>query len=247
VLALSGVGFHDGAQVLASRIHAVLVRYASRFVGIQETRALLSRMEASFGDLVKEVLRTTPVASVAEVMRRLLDEGIPVRNTRLVLEALAQWGEKEQNVVLLAEYVRAALKRQICYRYANPLRVVAAYVLEREAEEVVRAAVRETAVGPYLVLDEEAAESFLAQVRHVMDRAISERSQPVILASMDIRRFVRGFLVRNGLDAAVVSYQDLAADFTVQPVGSIRLQAPADQAAWPEVDDRHDFDAVPAE
>jgi hypothetical protein len=39
----------------------------------------------------------------------------------------------------------------------------------------------------------------------------------------------------------------LGENFTVQPVGSIRLQAPADQAGWPEVDDRHDFDAVPAE
>jgi type III secretion protein V len=248
LLVASGVGFQDGGQVLASRIRAVLVRYASRFVGIQETRALLARLDGSFGDLVKETLRTTPVLSIADVLRRLLDEGIPVRNTRLVLEALAQWGEKEQNVVLLTEYVRAALKRQICFRYANPHRVVAAYLLEREAEDVVRAAVRETAVGPYLVLDESSAEALLLQVRHVLTHAVSERAPPVILASMDIRRFVRGFLIRNGLDMAVLSYQDLASDFTVQPVGSIRLKAVAtDHAAWIDPDARPERNAVPAE
>jgi len=231
VLSTAGIGFHDAVQVLATRLRSVLVRYASRFVGIQETRALLARAEGTLGDLVKEVLRTTPVPTVADVLRRLLDEGIPVRNIRLVLEALAQWGEKEQNVVLLAEYVRAALKRQICFRYANAHRIVAAYLLEREAEEVVRGAVRDTSVGPYLVLDESTAESLLLQVRHILTNAVSERAPPVVLASMDIRRFVRGFLVRNGLDMAVLSYQDLASDFTVQPVGSIRLRsASADDA-----------------
>ena len=247
VLAASGIGFHDALQVLALRVHAVLVRYAARFVGIQETRALLARVEGTMGDLVKEVLRITPVPTIADVLRRLLDEGIPVRNTRLVLEALTQWGEKEQNVVLLTEYVRAALRRQICFRYANPHRIVAAYLLEREAEEIVRDAVRETAVGPYLVLDD-TAESLLVQVRHVVSSAVSERTPPVILASMDIRRFVRGFLVRNGLDIPVLSYQELASDFTVQPVGSIRLRTAAmEQPSWMEVEGRHERTAVPAE
>jgi type III secretion protein V len=248
LLVASGIGFQDGSQVLASRIRSVLVRYASRFVGIQETRALLARVEGSFGDLVKEVLRTTSVPNIAEVLRRLLDEGISVRNTRLVLEAVAQWGEKEQNVVLLTEYVRAALKRQICFRYANPHRVVAAYLLERETEDVVRAAVRETAVGPYLVLDEGSAEALLLQVRQILSHAVSERAPPVILASMDIRRFVRGFLIRNGLDMAVLSYQDLATDFTVQPVGSIRLTAVAmENTSWIDPDARQERNAVPAE
>jgi type III secretion protein V len=32
--------------------------------------------------------------------------------------------------------------------------------------------------------------------------------------------------VRNGLDLAVLSYQDLAGDFMVQPVGSVSLNSP---------------------
>jgi type III secretion protein V len=247
LLEAAGIGYHDAVQVLASRTRSALVRYASRFVGIQETRALLARVEPTLGELVKEVLRTIPVPTVADVLRRLLDEGIPVRNTRLVLEALAQWGEKEQNVVLLAEYVRSALKRQICFRYANPHRVVAAYLLERETEEIVRGAVRETAVGPYLVLDETAAEALLLQVRHILANAASERYAPIILASMDIRRFVRGFLIRNGLDIAILSYQDLASDFTVQPVGSVRIGNGSTDCA-PRIDPeaRLERNAVPA-
>jgi type III secretion protein V len=233
----AGIGHLDAAGVIARQLRAVLTRYTGRFVGIQETRALLARMEAGYGDLVKEVLRSVPVPRVAEVLRRLLDEGIPMRNTRILLEALAEWGEREQNPVLLTEYVRSGLKRQICHRHANAHKVVAAYVLEREAEETIRGAVRDTAVGPYLVLEERASEALLAQMRRVQEAGqragAAEAGGPVLLASMDIRRFVRGFLSRNGVDTPVLSYQDLADEFSVQPVGSINLSraaaAPRDQ------------------
>ena len=55
-------------------------------------------------------MRTTPYRGWPDVLRRLVDEGVSVRNPRLVLEALAEWGEREANVVILTEYVRAALE-----------------------------------------------------------------------------------------------------------------------------------------
>jgi type III secretion protein V len=222
-LSAAGIGYQDCTDVIAARAREVLARNAARFIGIQETRALLTRLESRYGDLVKEVMRTTPVQRVADVLRRLVDEGVSVRNPRLVLEALAEWGERESNVVLLTEYVRAALKRQICHKYANAHRIVPAYLIERAAEDSIRGAVRDTAVGPYLVLDDKVSEGLLDRVRRIGTNPHSDRNRPVILTSMDIRRFVRGFLIRNGLDIPVLSYQELASDFTIQPVGTIGL------------------------
>ena len=222
-LSAAGIGFQDCTDVIAAQTREVLARNAARFIGIQETRALLTRLEGRYGDLVKEVMRTTPVQRMAEVLRRLVDEGVSVRNPRLVLEALAEWGERESNVVLLVEYVRAALKRQICHKYANAHRIVPAYLIERAAEDSIRGAVRDTAVGPYLVLEDKVSEGLLDRVRRIGANAHSDRNRAVILTSMDIRRFVRGFLIRNGLDIPVLSYQELASDFTIQPVGTIGL------------------------
>ncbi len=219
----AGIGHQTGGEAIASGVRDVLFRHVARFVGIQETKALLSKYESRYGELVREALKHTSVQKIADILRRLLDEGVSVRNMRVVLESLAEWGEKESNVVLLAEYVRSGLKRQICHRYANDHRVVGAYVLERATEEILRAAVRDTAVGPYLVLDEKNGERFLAAARRIAELPKDESRPPVMLASMDIRRFVRGFLIRNGLDIPVLSYQDLAVEFTIQPVGTLTL------------------------
>ncbi|UVC15252.1 type III secretion system export apparatus subunit SctV [Mesorhizobium onobrychidis] len=223
--ALKGAGItHYGpGEFLALRVHAALTRFAPRLIGIQETRQLLGRMEQDYSDLVKEVLRTTPIPRIADVLRRLLDEGIPIRHTRLLLEALAEWSEREQNVALLTEYVRSGLKRQICHRYANREGVVHALVVERESEDVMRSAVRDSAAGPYLVLEDRQSEALLSQMRQIHSNAAPGQTRPVVLTSMDIRRFVRGFFTRNGIDLAVLSYQELASDFTIKPAGSVKL------------------------
>ncbi|MGY8678343.1 type III secretion system export apparatus subunit SctV [Bradyrhizobium sp. UFLA05-153] len=236
-LKAAGIGHHRPSEILALRVHSVLTRYAQRLVGIQETRQLLSRMEQEYADLVKEVLRTTPIPRIADVLRRLLDEGIPIRSTRLLLEALAEWSEREQNVALLTEYVRSGLRRQICHRHANAKRVVPAFIIERESEDIVRSAVRDTAVGPYLVLEDRQSEMLLAQMRQIHSSIAPGQTHPVVLVSMDIRRFVRGFLTRNAIDLAVLSYQELASDFTIQPVGSIKLAAAPHKTPSKEIRD----------
>ncbi|MFP3701347.1 FHIPEP family type III secretion protein, partial [Burkholderia sp. SIMBA_013] len=82
----------------------VLKKYSSDFIGIQETRFLLTAMEDRFPDLVKEALRVMPVQKIAEILQRLVSEDISVRNLRAVLEALIEWGQKEKDSVLLTEY-----------------------------------------------------------------------------------------------------------------------------------------------
>ncbi|MBB4189014.1 type III secretion protein V [Sinorhizobium terangae] len=230
----AGIRHHQSSEFLALRVHATLTRYAPRLVGIQETRQLLGRMEPDYADLVKEVLRTTPIPRIADVLRRLLDDGIPIRNTRLVLEALAEWSEREQNVTLLTEHVRSGMKRQICHHYASADGMVLALIIEREAEGVIRSAIRESASGPNLVLEDRQSDMLLAQMRQAQSDVVPGEKRPVVLASADIRRFVRGFLTRNGIDLPVLSYQDLASDFTIQPAGLVKLTAESNDGASEE-------------
>jgi type III secretion protein V len=231
----AGIGFNDPAQVLATRVREVLRRHAPGFVGIQETKALMAQMEREYADLVREVARLLPVQKIAELLRRLLEEGVSLRNMRLILEALAEWGERESRVLLLTEYVRTALSRQICNQYANEQKVLLAIVLEQDAEQAVRDALRETQVGVYLALDGETSDRLVSAVRQHLGAA-PERSTPVLVASLDVRRYVRGLLVKNGIDIAVLSYQELSPDFPVQPIGSVGLAAGIETAASPQLE-----------
>lgn len=221
----AGIRYLSPAEALAKAVGQMLTRYAVQFIGIQETREILAVAENEFGELVKEVQKIGSLQKLAEILRRLVEEGVPIRNRRLIFEALVEWGQREQDVVLLVEYVRMALGRQICFRAADRNRVIATFVLERQVEEMLRAAIRQTAVGAFLSISEDATRPVIEQLRMSLEAADPE-AKPVVLAPMDVRRHVRNLLVRSEIDMAVLSYQELAPEFSVQPLATIYLQIP---------------------
>ena len=219
-LSNAGVAFALPAQILAKCLIQMLYRRAGSFVGIQETRKLLTKIQANYADLVKEAEKIAPLQKLAEILRRLVDENVPVRNMRAILEAVVEWGQREQNVVLLVEYVRVALGRQICFRCADRDRVIAAYMLERSVEDMLRSAQRQTAAGTYMNLTEEATQPLINEIARALAEAAPD-AKPVVLASMDVRRVTRHLLTRSNIYVPVMSYQELAPEFNVQPLGSL--------------------------
>jgi type III secretion protein V len=215
-LAAAGIEALAPAQVLAKWLSHILLRYATQFIGIQETREILLRTEKDYPELIKEVHKITTLQKIAEILRRLLDENVPVGNLRLILEALVEWGPREQDTILLVEHVRVALRRQICFRCADHNRVIVAYMLERSVEETLRSAVRSTAAGAFLNIPDAAARPIVERIKQAV--AAAPDKLPVVLTSMDVRRHVRSLLVRNDLDATVLSYQELAPEFSVEPL-----------------------------
>ena len=219
----ASVTFMEPAAVLSYHIAHVLRRYAEEFIGIQETRFLLSRMEDRFPELVKEVQRVVPLQKIAEILQRLVSEGVSVRNMRAILTALIDWGQKEKDTVLLTEYVRGALKRQICYRHSSEFNIIPAYVVTPELEDTVRNAIRQTSSGSYLALDPRTTRQIVDRVRKAMGDVARQPRKPVLLTSMDIRRYMRKITEAECEDLPVLSYQELTAEITVQPLAKVSL------------------------
>lgn len=232
LLAAAGVGHAEAADVVAAAAEATLRRATGQFVGIQETRGMLARMEGEWGELVRAALGVVPVQRMAELFRRLLDDGISLRNLRGLLEGMAEQGAREQDPAALAEAMRAGLRRQICQQNADGARVIAAFIIESEAEAVIRASVRQTAAGATLALPDGTARALTARVR--AEAAASRGPGPVVVTALDVRRHVRSLLVNNGLEIPVLSFHDLLPDYTVQPLAVIRVPDPA-QAGPPQL------------
>ncbi|OZI33094.1 EscV/YscV/HrcV family type III secretion system export apparatus protein [Bordetella genomosp. 1] len=222
-LSAAGIPYLDAHQVLTWHLAFVLKKYSSDFIGIQETRFLLSAMEDRYPDLVKEALRVMPVQKVAEIMQRLVSEDISVRNLRTVLEALIEWGQKEKDSVLLTEYVRVSLKRHISYKYSSGQNILPAYLLAPNVEETVRGAVRQTSAGSYLALDPNVSKRLLENIKRTVGDLSAAARKPVLLTSMDIRRYLRKMIEQDLYDLPVLSYQELTQEINVQPLARVDL------------------------
>ncbi|OZI20032.1 EscV/YscV/HrcV family type III secretion system export apparatus protein [Bordetella genomosp. 9] len=219
----AGVPYLLPHQVPNWHLSIVLRKHAAQFIGIQETRQLLTAMEENFGELVKEAHRVMPIQKIAEILQRLISEDISIRDMRSVLEALVEWAQKEKDIVLLTEYVRMALKRYISHKYSNGQNFLPSYLLAPDVEDVVRDAIRQTAGGSYLALDPEKSQALLDSIRRTVGPLETTVARPVILTSMDIRRYVRKLIEQDLYQLPVLSYQELVPEINVQPLARVDL------------------------
>jgi type III secretion protein V len=219
----AGMTFLSASQVLTYHLSFLLKRHAGDFLGMQETRYLLTNMESRFAELVREVQRVIPVQKVAEILQRMVQEQISIRNLRQILESLIDWGQKEKDSVLLTEYVRIALRRQISYQYGAGMNVLPAYLMDPAVEETIRGAIRMTSSGSFLSLPPETTQQIAAATRKEVGELPDVPPRPVLLTSMDIRRFVRKMIEQEFYELPVLSYQELTQEISVQPLGRISI------------------------
>ncbi len=222
-LTRAGVPFLEPTQLLSYHIAQVLKKYAAEFVGIQEARALMADMEARFPDLAKEVQRVMPIHKIAEIFQRLVSEEISIRNMRTVCEALIEWGQKEKDSVLLTEYVRMALKRHISHKFSSGQNALPAYLLAPAVEDAVRGAIRQTSAGSYLALDPQLSKKLVDGVKKTVGDLSTSLHRPVLLTSMDIRRYMRKMVEQDIYELAVLSYQELTTEINIQPLARIEM------------------------
>ena len=219
----ANIAFLDIAQILSCHLSYVLKRYAADFVGIQETRFLLENMEKQYSEIVREVQRVLPVQKIAEVFQRLVQEEISIRNLRAILQALIDWGQKEKEPVLLTEYCRGALKRYISYKYSGGQNILSVYLLQPEVEEIMRKAIRQTSAGSYLALEPKIAKQLQESIKKQVGDISKLPHKPVLLTSMDLRRYTRKLIEQELYDLPVLSHQELTEEITLQPLGRIGL------------------------
>jgi type III secretion protein V len=210
-------------QVLTYHLSVILKRYAGDFIGLQETKYLLEKMEAEFPEVVREVQRVLPVPKIAEVLQRLVQEDVSIRNLRTIFQALIDWGQKEKEAVLLTEYVRSNLRRYISYKFSRGQNMIAAYLLEPDVEEKIRKAIRQTSSGAYLALDPVSVKKLLQSVRKEVGNLWESNQRPVLLTSMDVRRYTRKLVEQEFYDLPVLSHQELTEEITIQPLGRISM------------------------
>jgi type III secretion protein V len=208
------------AQAVGEHLLRLLRRHGHEFLGIDETQALLDSLARVQPALVREVVpKLVPPALLAEVLRRLLEEGISVRPLREILGALAARAP-ERDPVALTEHVRAALRRQITARHAQPGQPLAVYLLDPMIEDTLRESVHRGASGSYLALEPALSRDIVGAVGRAL---AADGRHDVILTGADLRRHVRRLVEAEHPQLAVLSYEELAPEVQLRPLGHIKV------------------------
>jgi len=200
----------DPPRRALAEVRSALRRSAHLLVGVQEVQSLLDEAEASAPALVREVARQVPSPTIAESLRRLLEEGVSVVPLRPILEGFVA-APPGASAATLAEGSRRALSRHITHGIARG-RPLDALLLDPAAEVALRDAL--AAGEPWT--DATGIRALLDSVGEGLSRATGARA---LLAPGDVRRPLRDLVAQRFPELAVLAYEELPPDLEVRPVG----------------------------
>lgn len=208
-------------QLIAHASVALLRHNAMQFVGVQEVQYILEQLGTDYPGLVAEVQKVLPPQRIADVLRRLLEEQVSIRNARNIMESLIAWGPKEKDMLMLTEYVRGDLSRFLAHRAANGAKQLPVVLLDMPVEQHIRQAIKQTPTGNYLALPPDQAKFLVESIASYAGAA--PRAGVALVTSMDIRRYVRRMIEAQLGWLAVYSYQELGAHLELQPLGRVTM------------------------
>jgi len=214
------------AESVLTQLMTVLSHRAHEFLGLTETQNLLDQLEQHAPATVRQVVpKPVALTTLTDVLRRLVEEGVSIRDLKLILEALAQVASTEKDPLNLAEFVRSQMRRSITYKLTQGASQLEVCLLDPQIEETIRSSISRTGAGSFLTLAPAAGRDIVEAVKQALaaPREATAR-RPVLLTQPDIRRFVRKLVETDLPELVVVSYADLLPELNLKPAAKASLR-----------------------
>jgi type III secretion protein V len=220
---LAGIATLSPEEVIILQLMHLLRRHGHEFLGLQETHGLLSGLERSLPALVREVVpKLVSPPLLTEILRRLAQEGISLRNLREILGALAERASSGvKDPAKLTEHVRAALRRQISFTHTGGSNMLRAYFLDSLIEDTLRESIHHGDAGDTLALEPDLAADIVKSV----GQATAAHAAAVIVTSTDVRLHLRHLIAPKHPGVSVLSYQEIEPTVKLESLGQITVSA----------------------
>lgn len=226
----AGFGVLTAREFILEHLFAIMHRTACEVLGIQETRALLDSLERNgFGALVQELVPAKlSLQQVTEVLQRLLQEEVPIRDLRAILGSLTKWGDKDLSVGDLTELVRLDMSRAICTSCAFGGQTLLAYSIDQHILNEIGSAISQTAEGPIFAGSPELRQDIIKSIASAIHPSLHLSNAPPVLI-VHMYRPVVARLIRNRLpQVRIISTNEWSeSGLNAKQVALINLSQPA--------------------
>ena len=165
------------------------------------------------------------LAEVQGILHLLLREQVSIRQLSVILETLGDHAPRSKDPILLAEYVRHRLARQICTRYRNRENELFVVAFDPALEDKIRAGFEHTERGLFIRMSPQSVEATCQLIANEANK-LSVRSQPAIaLVSPQIRAAVKRLAENHLPNLIVMSFNEVTRDTKIVTVGMVADKA----------------------
>ncbi len=209
----------DTISIIGTHLGEVVRRHAHELFSRQEAKKLLDRVNEENSKVVEDLVpKLLSLAVVQKVLQNLLRERVSIRDAVSILEALGEAAPITKNSVLLTEYVRQAIRRQVVKPLLEPSGDLSAYFLDPIIEQSVESAVEHTENSSHVNLSPQ-------RVRDIQERlkkcCTPQDAPSVMVTGSAARFFVRQIMESVTPNLSVLSHNEIPPGNRVISLGTV--------------------------
>ena len=214
----------DPLSVMLTHLSETIRRHLHELLTRSEVMQILENTKKISPELVEEAVPDLiSYGTLQKVLFNLLKEGIPIKDMVTLLESLVDSAQSTQDIDVMTENVRMALKRTITRRFceAGQLKVI---TLDAEVEKAVLASLTRSEHGIYLALSPDLIQAIITQIGEYLEKFKELNVVPVILTSNVIRIYFYRLIEQFYPDVFVLSFSEIANNVQIQAIGNVSME-----------------------
>lgn len=210
----------DPATVIATHLTELIKNHAWELLTRTEVQALLDKISRTHPKLVDELVPSMmTLGTLQRVLQNLLKEKVPINDMVSILETLLDYAPTVKDVEILTEYVRQSLSRFITKQYVGQEGILYVVTLDPQFEILLSKAIEAGgAINPEIV------NKLIKAIEKVVLEEKFKGSQPIILCSQHVRRFLRKIIERFISSIVVLSSSEIAPNIKVSITGVLKYE-----------------------
>ncbi len=211
----------DSSTVLATHLSQLLTNNASQLIGHEEVQNLLEMLGRSAPKLVENfVPDQLPLGVVVKVLQNLLNEAIPIRDIRTIVQTLAEYSSKSQEPDILTAAVRISLKRLIVQEINGIEPELPVITLIPELEQILHQTMQASG-GESAGIEPGLAERLQSSLSHATQEQ-ELKGEPAVLLTSGVLRSTLAKFVKNTIpNLRVLSYQEIPDEKQIRIVQAV--------------------------
>ncbi len=211
----------DSSTVLATHLSQLLTNNASQLIGHEEVQNLLEMLGRSAPKLVENfVPDQLSLGVVVKVLQNLLNEAIPIRDIRTIVQTLAEYSSKSQEPDILTAAVRISLKRLIVQEINGIEPELPVITLIPELEQILHQTMQASG-GESAGIEPGLAERLQSSLSHATQEQ-ELKGEPAVLLTSGVLRSTLAKFVKNTIpNLRVLSYQEIPDEKQIRIVQAV--------------------------
>ncbi|NQZ82636.1 MAG: flagellar biosynthesis protein FlhA [Colwellia sp.] len=211
----------DSATVLATHLSQILTNNAAQLLGHEEVQNLLDILAKTYPKLVEGLIPDIlTLGCIVKVLQNLMNEGVPVRDMRSIVQTLVEYGPKSQDPEILTAAVRITLRKFIVQELVGPAKEVPVITLSPELEQMLHQSMQ-MAGDDGAGIEPGLAERLQGSLTDGAQQQELAGDTPVLLTSGILRSVLAKFVKYTIPSLRVISYQEIPDDKQIKIVSAI--------------------------